>query len=255
MKRIVLAVALLPWFAAPALAQQGVPALQAQIKALQAQYASVQEQITGLQTSLGGLQAQIHEVVSAMAPDDGTAQALEGTWTGSVSSVEFDRSTKFVEPGSPPASAPFFSIFGGVPAVVAPSFAVPVLGPCMGGVSGTCQTGAMMVGVNPEFWLARGNTPDPMTFTLAHDGMKLSGTAIQDDQVVATLSGVVLSNNFFLLRARAAATGACAGNGFVVYQGTGTLSADRTRLLFTGSAVQADCQHTVFRVSLTKTAP
>jgi hypothetical protein len=85
--------------------------------------------------------------------------------------------------------------------------------------------------------------------------MKLSGTVIQENQVTAALSGIVLSNNFFLLRARAAATGPCASTGFVVYQGTGSLSGDRTRLLFTGSTIQADCQHTVFRAALTKTAP
>ena len=173
MKRIVLVVPLVLWFAAPALAQQGgVPALQAQIKALQAEHASLQEQITGLQTSLGGLQTQLHEVVSAMAADDGTAQALEGTWTGSVSSVEFDRSTKFTAPGSPPSAALFFSIFGGVPAGTAPNFAVPLLGPCTG-MPGTCQTGAMMIGVNPEFWLAKSGAPGPMTFTLTHPGLKL----------------------------------------------------------------------------------
>jgi hypothetical protein len=38
-----------------------------------------------------------------------------------------------------------------VPAGLTPSFAVPMLGPRMGGVGGTCQTGNMMVGVNPEF--------------------------------------------------------------------------------------------------------
>ena len=71
-------------------------------------------------------------------------------------------------------------------------------------------------------------------------------------QVFGTLTGVVLSNNFFLLRIRAPATGQCAPTGFVIYQGTGSLSGDRTRLTFTGSAIDADCQHTVFRVALSR---
>ncbi|MBI1963139.1 MAG: hypothetical protein HYS37_07190 [Candidatus Rokubacteria bacterium] len=254
MKCMSLLVTSLVLVAVPALAQQGgLPAVQAQINALQAQNASLEQQITGLQTSLGGLQIQIDELSSVVAADDGTAQALVGTWTGAVSSVEFDKSVKFTSPGSPPASGPFFNIFGGVPASVAPTFAVPILGSCTGGVSGTCQTGNMIVGVNPEFWLARGsNNPDPITFTLTRDGMKLSGAVIQDNQEFATLSGIVLSNNFFLLKARAPATGPCAGTGFVVYLGTGSLSVDRTRMLVTGSAIEADCQHSVFRVGLTK---
>lgn len=240
MKCMSLLVTSLVLVAVPALAQQGgLPAVQAQIDALQAQNASLQQQIDKLS--------------SVVAADDGTAQALVGTWTGTVSSVEFDRSVKFTSPDSPPASGPFFNIFGGVPASVAPTFTVPILGPCAGGVSGTCQTGDMIVGVNPEFWLARGsNNPDPITFTLTRDGMKLSGAVIQDNQEFATLSGIVLSNNFFLLKARAPATGPCAGTGFVVYLGTGSLSVDRTRMLVTGSAIEADCQHSVFRVGLTK---
>lgn len=259
MKSILVLVSSLVFVAVPALAQQGgLPALQAQVNALQAQNASLQQQINNLTTSLGGLQTQIDELTSSVV-DDGTAAAIAGRWTGSLSSVSFDRSMKFTSPGSPPQTAQFFSIFGGVPAGVTSAFTVPILGPCeaVGGGAGTCQTGGMMVGVNPEFWLARGSpTPDPIAFTLARAGMTLSGTVIQDNQEVATLSGIVLSNNFFLLRARVPAIGPCAGNGFVVYQGTGSLSADRNRMLFTGSAVEADCQHTVFRVGLSKeTAP
>lgn len=252
MRFLLLLVTALVFIAVPAVAQQGgLPALQEKINVLQAQNSSLQQQISTLNTSVGGLQAQVDKLTWSVADDDGTAQALVGTWTGSVSSVEFDRSVKFTSPGSPPQSAQFFNIFGGVPPAVAPAFAVPILGPCFGG-SGLCQTGSMMVGVNPEFWLARGGNPDPITFTLTRDGMKLSGTVIQDNQQVATLSGIVLSNNFFLLRARVAATGPCASTGFVIFQGTGSLSADRTRLLLTGSAVEADCQHSIFRVALTK---
>src|ERR1043166_2610795 len=219
MLHIIFLVAAFISFAVPALAQQGgLPAVQAQINVLQAQNASLQQQINSLKTSLGTLQTEIDNLTSAVADDDGTAQALVGTWTGSVSSINFDKSVKFTSPNSPPELAQFFNIFGGAFPGVAPAFAVPALGPCAGGVPGTCQTGNMMVGVNPEFWLARGNN-EPITFTLTRDGMKLSGTVMLQNQETATLSGIVLSNNFFLLKAREPATGPCAGNGFVVHQG------------------------------------
>jgi len=253
MKHIALLVASLVLVSGPALAQPGgLPAVQAQIKVLQEQNALLRQQVTGLQVSVGGLQTRLDELASG-AVDDGTAEAIAGTWSGSGNSVIFDRSTKFTGPGSPPQSAQFFSIFGGAPPGLTSAFAVPILGPCEGGAGGTCQTGNMLVGVNPEFWVVRGGTdPDAITFALARDGMKLSGTVTQGGVEIGTLSGIVLSNNFFLLKARVPATGPCAGTGVVVFQGTGSLSLDRTRMVVTGSAVEADCQHTVFRLGLSK---
>jgi hypothetical protein len=259
MKRILLLVASLVLVAGPALAQPGgLPAVQAQIKALQEQNALLQRQVSGLRVSVDGLRVSVGDLQTRLdelasgAVDDGTAEAIVGTWSGSGNSVIFDRSTKFTAPGSPPQTAQFFSIFGGTPPGLTSAFAVPILGPCVGG-PGACQTGTMMVGVNPEFWVVRGGTdPDEIAFTLARDGLKLSGTVSQGGLEIGTLSGIVLSNNFFLLRARVPATGPCAGNGVVVFQGTGSLSLDRTRMLVTGSAVEADCQHTVFRLGLSK---
>ena len=269
MKNLSLFVTSLALAAGPALAQQGAQGWQPQLSALQAQNASLQQQVTALQSSVGNLQAQINGLANSLqgsvanlqtqinglggsTTDDGTAGALVGTWNGTVTSIEFDRSTKFVSGTT--QSAPFFSIFGGVPPALAPTFMVPLLGPCsqVGGGAGTCQTGGMMVGVNPDYWLAKSENPQPIAFTLSRDGMKLAGAVTQNGQEIATLSGIALGNNFFLLKARAPATGPCAGNGFVVYQGTGSLSPDRTRLSFTGSAIEADCRHSVFRVALGK---
>jgi hypothetical protein len=106
--------------------------------------------------------------------DDGTAQAVVGTWTGSVSSVAFDKAVKFTSPTTPPSSMQFFDVFGGVPPTVTTNFAVPILGPCG---SGLCQTGNMFLGVNPDVWLARGDT-NPVTFTLDRDGANLSGEGL-----------------------------------------------------------------------------
>jgi hypothetical protein len=78
------------------------------------------------------------------------------------------------------------------------------------------------------------------------------GKVFQGSVEFATISGVVVSNNFFLLRVRAPMTGPCAPTGFVVFQATGSLSSDRTRMLVTGFGVEAECQHSVFRVALTK---
>ena len=70
--------------------------------------------------------------------------------------------------------------------------------------------------------------------------------------VATDITGVVLANNFFLLRLRAASTGQCSSTGFFIYQGVGSLSADRRRLTFTGSTFEADCQHNVFRAALSR---
>ena len=277
MKRI-LCIISLALVAVPALAQQGgLPAALNQINALQAQNASLQQQIANLQSSLNALQTPIASLQSSVAAlqtpiaglqssvtalqtqvtqvgaaDDGTAQALVGAWTGSVSSVEFDRSQK----PPPQGSAPFFNVFSNInpTSVMSQSFTVPILGPCGGGVSGACQTGNTIVAVNPEFWVVRGSAaPDPVSMTLTRDGMNVSGTlSMANDQVAAPVTGRVLSNNFFLLRIRVPEPGPCAANGFVTYQATGSLSPDGLRMQLTGSAIQADCQHSVFRVTLAK---
>src|ERR1043166_1495384 len=86
-------------FAVPTMAQQGgLPAVQAQINVLQAQNASLQQQINSLKTSLGTLQTEIDNLTSAVADDDGTAQALVGTWTGSVRSLQFDKTGHVTSP-------------------------------------------------------------------------------------------------------------------------------------------------------------
>src|SRR5437899_1697086 len=102
----------------------------------------------------------------------------------------------------------------------------------------------MTVQVNPEMWLARGDGPTPVTFTITRDGMKLvgNGTAFSqgDPPVSFDLSGAVLSNNFFLLKLRVPATGNCAVNGVMILQGVGSLNpVTRTGMTFTGSALEA----------------
>jgi hypothetical protein len=233
-------------FAVPALAQQGgLPAALNQINTLQAQNATFQQQIASLQSSLSAIQTQINQLTA----DDETAQALVGAWTGSVSSVEFDKSQK----PPPQGSARFFNVFSNIDPTNVPmhSFTVPLLGFCSG--VGLCQTGNQIVALNPEFWVVRGTvTPEPISMTLTRDGRNLSGTLLINNQVSAPVTGIVLSNNFFLLRIRVAEPGPCAASGFVTYQATGSLSPDGLRMQLTGSAIQADCQHSVFRVSLSK---
>jgi len=101
--RILLLVAVwVVFIAAPALAQPGgLPAVNAQIDALQAQ-------ISNLQTATSSLQRQINNITAAIA-DDGTAQALAGTWAGSANSVQFRRAVRSTSPGSPLDFEQFFS--------------------------------------------------------------------------------------------------------------------------------------------------
>lgn len=229
MKYILFLVTSFVFVAVPALAQQaGVPGLQEQINALQVQNASLQQQITSLQTSVGGLQTQMNELISFGVGDDGTAGAIVGTWTGWVNSVHFETS----------AGLPFFRVFGAVQDSVTPNFTVPIPG-----------LGDMIVGVNPARWLVEGQS-NPVTFTLTRDGMKLLGTATDVDNHLIQLRGTVVSNNFFVLKVILPATGPC---GTRVVQGTGSLSSDRMRMVFTGSGIGEDCSsHEVVSVSLTK---
>jgi len=241
----VLLVALsLIFFAAPALAQPGgLPAVNGQIDALQAQ-------ISNLQTATSSLQRQINNITAAIA-DDGTAQALAGTWAGSANSVHFRRAVTSASPGSPLDFEQFFFLFpagpGGQPNGPAAGFTVVQ----------PQNLQPMTVQVNPEMWLARGDGPTPVTFTITRDGMKLggNGTAFSqgDPPVSFDLSGAVLSNNFFLLKLRVPATGNCAVNGVMILQGVGSLNpVTRTGMTFTGSALEGDCTHMIVRAGLTK---
>src|SRR5437867_1617481 len=105
--RILLVAVWVVFIAAPALAQPGgLPAVNAHIDALQAQ-------ISNLQTATSSLQRQINNITAAIA-DDGTAQALAGTWAGSANSVPFRRA---VTPTSPRlAFAQFYFLFPSGPA-------------------------------------------------------------------------------------------------------------------------------------------
>jgi hypothetical protein len=227
---------------------QGLPALRDAVEALQARTAALESRVTGTQNSVTSLETRLNALESASA-DDETAAALVGTWSGSISSVELEQSMRFTGPATLPTTPPFFQIFGGVPAQTVASFAIPILVPGTNG--GLDQGGAMHVRVNPEYWVARGGS-EMLSFTLSRDGMKLFGDVRRDNAVLATLTGIVLGNNFFLLRARAANSGPCTSTGFVVFQGTGALSADHTRLLFTGTAFTQECKHEIFNVRLSK---
>jgi len=203
-------------------------------------------QLEALQTQVTSLQTQVDALAAAVAPDDGTAAALVGTWTGPGRSVEFVRPVK---PG--PWFEPFFLVDG------APqySFYVPNL-----------DGGARTIGVNPEYLLARpANDPTPLTFALTRDGVTLSGMVSQGGVEVARLRGLVLGNNFFLLRAcvmhpdgpsgpsaPCPLTGSTTGP-VVIYQGVGSLNRDRNRILVTGTAIEAEGEHVVFNLALTKT--
>jgi hypothetical protein len=218
---LLLASLLLP--AGPAAAQEGLPALRAQIDSLQAQVSSLQQQLNSLGSALGFLQGQVADLAGA---DDGTADAIVGAWNGSVNSIGFEPA---VSPGPNPSELPFFRLFGGVPAASTGNFTVPLLGVCEGFV---CQAGNMLVGVNPAFWLGRaGDINAPLDISFTRDGMKLTGQATGGEGSVP-VSGVVVANNFFLFRAVIPAEGGCAGpTGTVVAQGMGTLNAARDRML------------------------
>ncbi len=237
----------------PALAQQGasssmqggLPAVQAEVQALQAQNASLQQQMNNLQGSISALQSQ----VDALSGDDGTAQALVGTWTGGVNSVQFAPAVKY--PIGPGSYEPFFNAVEGQYLGPTPFFFTPSLNPCTNNDPSTCAPSK--IGINPQYWLAKSFPGNPVTITVTRDGKMLSGTVATTDPDFGELTGVALSNNLFLLKVRAhVPVGQCAGNGIVVYQGIGSLSPDRTRMTFTGSAVESDCQHSIFRLNLQK---
>src|SRR5262249_17435291 len=234
------------FIAAPALAQQGgLPAANARIDALQEQNAALQQLISNLQTATSGLQSQIDNITAAIA-DDGTAQALAGTWAGSANSVQFRRAVR--SPSQGLDFEQFFFLFpAGSPGGPAAGFTVMQ----------PQNLQPMTVQVNPEMWLARGDALTPVTFTITRDGMKLGGNGTVfpqgDPSVSFDLSGAVLSNNFFLLKLRVPATGTCAAaNGVMILQGIGSLNLARTGMTFTGSALEGDCSHMVIRVGLTK---
>jgi len=246
--RLVIVLISLVFIAAPALAQQGgLPAVKAQIDALQAQNADLQQQISNLQTATSGLQTQINNITVATA-DDGTAQALAGTWAGSANSVQFRRAVTNSQ-GSLDFEQ-FFFLFPAGPdgQPNGPAAGFTVVQPQ--------NLKPMTVQVNPEMWLARGDALVPVTFTITHDGLKLGGTGTAlpqgDPPVSFGLSGAVLSNNFFLLKLRVPATGNCAVNGVMILQGIGSLNLARTGMTFTGSALEGDCSHMVVRAGLTK---
>jgi hypothetical protein len=233
------------FIAAPALAQQGgLPAANARIDALQAQNAALQQQISNLETATSGLQTQIDNITAAIV-DDGTAQALAGTWAGSAHSVHLRRAVTSTSPGSLDFEQFFFLFPAGSTGGPAAGFTV-------------LQPGfqPMTVQVNPEMWLARGDGPTSVTFTITRDGMKLVGNGNASPQgdppVSFDLSGAVLSNNFFLLKLRVPATGNCAVNGVMILQGIGSLNPARTGMTFTGSALQGECTHMIVRAGLTK---
>ena len=81
--------------------------MNAQIDALQAQNTALQQQISNLQTATSSLQRQINNITAAIA-DDGTAQALAGTWAGSANSVQFRRAVRSTSPGRRSTSNSFF---------------------------------------------------------------------------------------------------------------------------------------------------
>ena len=230
--------------------QQQLTGLGSQVSGLQGSIASLQSQInglaTGLQSSVANLQSQIN-ALGAPAPDDGTAAALVGTWTGTVTSLQFDRAVSATN------HAQFFSL-ATIPGQfsVSTGFQVPLVSVCQ--QSGVlCQTGFLNVGVNPDYWLGRSTTSPQVAFALARSGANLSGNVTQNGQPFAELSGIVLANNFFLLKVRVPATGNCAAaTGFVVFQGVASLTPDRSRFSFTGTAIEGDCQHTVFRAAMSR---
>ena len=220
----------------PARAQQGgLPVTQSQVNALQAQ-------IDSLQGSLLALQKRVDNLSSTVVKDDGTADALVGTWNGSANTIQFRRA---VIGGSQFEQFFFVSPAGGQQGPMA-SFSVV-----------QPNNLPMTVGVNPEMWLARSDGQVPVTVTIKRNGMALEGTGTASpsgEPVISfNLFGVVLSNNFFLLKLRVPVPGNCAVNGVMILQGTGSLNpTTRTGMTFTGSALEGDCSHMVFRLGLTK---
>jgi hypothetical protein len=247
MRSIPSIVTLLAFAASPALAQ-GLPGLEKRVEQLEAQNTLQQQQIDNLQT-------QILNLSNAIPPDDGTAQALVGNWTGSVNSLQFRRAVRNV--GGVLQFENFFTLF---PAPPPPGgFTGNPSGPAFGFTVVQPQNSLpMTVQVNPEMWLGRADPVNSITFTIKRNGMALEGTgsAIADGQSIPfDLFGAVLSNNFFLLKLRVpGSNGTCAAaGGVLIIQGTGSLNPlTRRGMAFTGTFLDGDCSHTVFRAGLTK---
>jgi hypothetical protein len=203
-------------------------------------------QLEALQAQLTNLQAQVDALAAAVAPDDGTAAALVGTWTGPARSMEFV--------GAFPGAEPFFRVQNPGGTTFQPSFSV------LQSFEGPIAS----IGVNPAYRVARPSEDPGLALTLLRDGTTLSGLASQGGADVARLRGLVLGNNFFLLRACAMfpagpsggpepcpPSGSTSGP-VVIYQAVGTLNRDRTRILLTGTALEADGHHSIFNLGLTR---
>lgn len=243
MKHILFVFTSLAFLAHPAAAAPpvGLPALQAQVESLQAQ-------------------------VNAMAAGDGTAEAMAGTWTGEHNSLVVNRAVNRSSPSAPFTNEPFFHVFGfvngGIDAGLGPGkfdalqpfFHTQIMGPdqCGGTAVVNCfvPQGMQTVGINPNFFIAKGER-GPMTLTLTHNGRSLSGCAATacPDASAAGLRGAVVGNNFVTLRVFLPQVGAC-GNG--IFQGTASLSLDRTRMTFSGAGIDSDCAHVIFSLNLSK---
>lgn len=251
MKYARLIVAMLAFGVGPALAQ-GLPGLEKRVEQLEAQDKVLQSLISILQGQIDNQQVQISNLSSVIVPDDGTAAALAGTWTGNVNSLEFD---------TVPRSQPFFAVNGALSPVLI----------FFSQVGSFLPPPPVQVSVNPQFWLAKRSSTS-ITFNITRDGMKLSGSGFTtpppplpgqqpEPSQSFFLTGIVLSNNFFLLKVRIPVPVGTIGNcipssGFVTYQGVGSLNPDNRRGgVFTASGVDANCQHSVFRVGLTKPPP
>jgi hypothetical protein len=228
MRSIPSIVTLLAFAASSALAQTGgLPALEARVNALEQRNVLLQNQIDSLTGSFLGLQKQVDTLSAALPMDDGTAAALVGTWQGPGNSLEF-------------ATSQLFLTLNGMPT---PFISVPRTG------GGHDQYGVISQFAPPIF-----GAPNTITITISRDsklGMHLTGTATSTDQPSQqiTLRGIALSNGFFLLRAFAGGTGTCAPT---IYQAVGALNLDRTVLTVIGSGLDANCQHSVFRLQLGK---
>lgn len=226
---------------------QSLPGLEKRVTELEARDGVLQKQIDNLQT-------QIINLSSLLGVDDGTAQALVGTWMGSVNSIQFRRAVRNI--GGTLEFENFFNLF---PAPPPPGgFAGNPSGPAFGfSVVQPQNSLPMTVQVNPDMWLARSDPSTPITFNIKRMGMALEGTGtatpVGDPPVSFSIFGAVLSNNFFLLKLRVPATGNCAVNGVMIIQGTASLNpTTRAGMTFNGSFQDGDCSHTVFRAGLTK---
>lgn len=249
MKRILFVFTSLAFFTVPAAAVPvSLPALQAQVESLQAQ-------------------------VNAMAAGDGTAEAMAGTWTGEHNSLVVNRAVNRSSPSAPFTNEPFFHVFGylngGIDVGLGPGnfdtlqpffhtqimaqeqcASIPLAGGGTAVVNCFVPKGMFTVGINPNFFVAKGER-GPMTLTLTHNGRSLSGCAAAacPDASAAGLRGAVVGNNFVALRMFSPQAGAC---GNAIFQGTASLSLDRTRMTFSGAGIDSDCSHVIFSLNLRK---